>query len=195
MTPVIWSPQSLHDLESIRAYIAEDSAAYAELVVRRIVAAVERIHAFPESGRMVPEREAPEIREVIVSPYRVVYRLRPQVVKLSRSFAVRGNFRNLFSSVGPTSEWSRRVRPSVRSCRCGARLVRRIGPTALHQLCGPGLNCLKLAAMSLLDRISIDSAVRFGKPCVRGTRITVGDILGYWLVARPRSSCSTSSRN
>jgi uncharacterized protein (DUF433 family) len=33
--------------------------------------------------------------------------------------------------------------------------------------------------MSLLDRISIDSAVRFGKPCVRGTRITVGDILGY----------------
>jgi len=33
--------------------------------------------------------------------------------------------------------------------------------------------------MSLLDRISVDSAVRFGKPCVRGTRITVGDILGY----------------
>lgn len=33
--------------------------------------------------------------------------------------------------------------------------------------------------MSLLDRITIDPAVRFGKPCVRGTRITVGDILGY----------------
>lgn len=33
--------------------------------------------------------------------------------------------------------------------------------------------------MSLLDRISIDPAVRFGKPCIRGTRITVGDILGY----------------
>lgn len=64
MTPVIWSPQSLHDLESIRAYIAEDSAAYAELVVRRILAVVERLHTFPESGRVVPEREAPEIREV-----------------------------------------------------------------------------------------------------------------------------------
>jgi uncharacterized protein (DUF433 family) len=33
--------------------------------------------------------------------------------------------------------------------------------------------------MSLLDRISVDPAVRFGKPCIRGTRITVGDILGY----------------
>ena len=33
--------------------------------------------------------------------------------------------------------------------------------------------------MTLLDRISLDPAVRFGKPCVRGTRITVGDVLGY----------------
>ena len=30
-----------------------------------------------------------------------------------------------------------------------------------------------------LDRISVDPAIRFGKPCVRGTRITVGDVLGY----------------
>jgi uncharacterized protein (DUF433 family) len=33
--------------------------------------------------------------------------------------------------------------------------------------------------MSPLDRISVDPTVRFGKPCVRGTRITVGDVLGY----------------
>jgi uncharacterized protein (DUF433 family) len=33
--------------------------------------------------------------------------------------------------------------------------------------------------MSLLDRITSDPNVRFGKPCVRGTRISVGDILGY----------------
>jgi uncharacterized protein (DUF433 family) len=33
--------------------------------------------------------------------------------------------------------------------------------------------------MSLLERITIDPAVRFGKPCVRGTRISVGDVLGY----------------
>ncbi len=33
--------------------------------------------------------------------------------------------------------------------------------------------------MSLLDRISIEPTVRFGKPCVHGTRIAVGDVLGY----------------
>jgi uncharacterized protein (DUF433 family) len=32
--------------------------------------------------------------------------------------------------------------------------------------------------MDLLARISIDPAVRFGKPCVRGTCLTVGDVLG-----------------
>jgi uncharacterized protein (DUF433 family) len=33
--------------------------------------------------------------------------------------------------------------------------------------------------MGLLDRIAIDPQVRFGKPSVRGTRISVGDVLGY----------------
>lgn len=33
--------------------------------------------------------------------------------------------------------------------------------------------------MDYRDRIVIDTAVRFGKPIVRGTRITVGDVLEY----------------
>ncbi len=28
-------------------------------------------------------------------------------------------------------------------------------------------------------RITIEPGVRFGKPCVKGTRITVGDVLSY----------------
>lgn len=31
--------------------------------------------------------------------------------------------------------------------------------------------------MQLLDRIQIDPNIRFGKPCIRGTRLTVGDVL------------------
>jgi uncharacterized protein (DUF433 family) len=33
--------------------------------------------------------------------------------------------------------------------------------------------------MNYKDRIAIDPAIRFGKPCVRGTRVTVGDVLSY----------------
>ena len=33
--------------------------------------------------------------------------------------------------------------------------------------------------MSLSDHISIDPGVRSGKPCIRGTRIAVYDILDY----------------
>jgi addiction module RelE/StbE family toxin len=81
-----WSPQSLHDLETIRAYIAEDSPHYADLVLRRLVAAVERLRVFPKSGRIVPERSDPEIREVIVRPYRIVYRVLPGQVEIVTVF-------------------------------------------------------------------------------------------------------------
>lgn len=33
--------------------------------------------------------------------------------------------------------------------------------------------------MNAQDRITIDPAKRSGKPCIRGLRITVDDILGY----------------
>lgn len=86
MTQIIWSPQALRDLRSIRAYIAEDSPRYADLVVGRIVKAVERLVVFPESGRMVPERNDPEIREVIEKPYRVVYRVKSGAVEIVTVF-------------------------------------------------------------------------------------------------------------
>jgi uncharacterized protein (DUF433 family) len=38
---------------------------------------------------------------------------------------------------------------------------------------------LIVTPMDYRDRIVIDPAIRFGKPCVRGTRITVGDVLSF----------------
>jgi toxin ParE1/3/4 len=86
VTPVKWSPQAIRDVESIRDYIAQDSRRYAELTVGRILASIERLQDFPQSGRMVPERDNPEIREVIVGPFRVVYRYRGDVVEIATVF-------------------------------------------------------------------------------------------------------------
>ena len=86
MTELIWSPQAVRDLEGIRAYIALDPSVYADLTVRQVVAAVERLKAFPESGRIVPERNTADIREVIVGRYRVVYRRKAGIVDIATVF-------------------------------------------------------------------------------------------------------------
>lgn len=95
MTRIVWSPQSLRDLEAIRAYIAEDSPHYADLTVRRIVATVERLTTFPQSGRMVPERRTPDVREVIVGRFRVVYRLQHGSVEIATVFRGSRSFPDL----------------------------------------------------------------------------------------------------
>lgn len=44
-------------------------------MAQRVVAAVDRLILFPESGRIVPELADPQIREVVQGSYRIVYRL------------------------------------------------------------------------------------------------------------------------
>ena len=82
MAEVRWTSQAASDLEAIADFIAQDSPQYASLFVIDVFAAVERLGAFPESGRIVPEKEDPAVREIIFGNYRIVYRLREDVVEL-----------------------------------------------------------------------------------------------------------------
>ena len=77
MTTVVWSLQAIDDLTQIRDYIRRDSLQYASLVVAEIVAAIERLRTFPESGRLVPERPGSGLREVLWRSYRIVYSYQP----------------------------------------------------------------------------------------------------------------------
>ena len=86
MTRLRWSPRSVDDLEAIRGFIARDSSQYADLVIHRIVAAADRLTQFPEIGRIVPEVGEPRLRELIVRPFRVVYRIRPDLVEVVTVF-------------------------------------------------------------------------------------------------------------
>ena len=86
MIELLWSPRSVADLEEIRAFIEIDSPAWADLTVRRLVAAVEQLREFPDSGRMVPERELPDLREVVSGKYRIVYRRKPDLVEIATVF-------------------------------------------------------------------------------------------------------------
>jgi plasmid stabilization system protein ParE len=86
VTRVIWAPQAIQDVEAIRAFVARDSVHYADLVVERIVAAVGRLEDNPRSGRMVSELGDELVREVIHGNYRIVYRLRHDVVEIATVF-------------------------------------------------------------------------------------------------------------
>lgn len=75
MTAVFWTARAQADLAAIHAFVEADSPHFASVVVRRLLQAVDRLQQFPQSGRAVPEYSDPAIREVILSPYRIVYRV------------------------------------------------------------------------------------------------------------------------
>jgi plasmid stabilization system protein ParE len=70
---VVWTEKSRRNLRAIRDYIRRDSPPAADRMLQQIFDATLRLMQFPESGRAVPESPRTDLREVIVSPYRVFY--------------------------------------------------------------------------------------------------------------------------
>ena len=82
MIRVQWTEQAVQNLEDIKSFISKDSPAYATAVVDRLYRAVSQLESFPDSGRVVPERDDPAIRELVRPPYRIVYRRAAEVVEV-----------------------------------------------------------------------------------------------------------------
>ena len=82
MTPVRWSEQACGDLEAIHAYIGRDSPFYASRTVEQMLQAIDRLEHFPELGRIVSEFQRPDMRELIVGAYRIVYHRELETVGL-----------------------------------------------------------------------------------------------------------------
>jgi len=69
-----WSPLALRRALEAAERIRQDNPTAAGVWLQNLFRAVERLAAFPDSGRVVPEVGKPEIREVLYGEYRVVYR-------------------------------------------------------------------------------------------------------------------------
>jgi plasmid stabilization system protein ParE len=82
MVKIIWSPRAASGLEEICDYIATDSEHYARIFAQRIIAIVEKIPDFPYIGRIVPEYQKEDLRERIFQNYRIIYRIKPEVIEL-----------------------------------------------------------------------------------------------------------------
>jgi len=69
----------------MRAWYAEQQVpAGGDKLLREIVSQVERLGAFPESGRVVPEFGLANLREIIFPPFRIIYRLDESKVRVVR---------------------------------------------------------------------------------------------------------------
>lgn len=75
---VIWSTPARNDLKQIFEYIAQDSTFYARKVVKNIVEKSMTIKDFPKRGRVVPEINEPDIREIFIYSYRLMYQITPK---------------------------------------------------------------------------------------------------------------------
>lgn len=82
---ISFAASAVTDLEEIRAWYRKiEVPEVGERLLGEIIAAVERLADFPESGRIVPEFGVPQLREIIHPPFRIVYRLDKDQVRIVR---------------------------------------------------------------------------------------------------------------
>ncbi|HST24338.1 MAG TPA: type II toxin-antitoxin system RelE/ParE family toxin [Blastocatellia bacterium] len=79
---IVWSLLALERAGDIADYIAETSVEAAKVWLIDIFGAVDRLQEFPESGRVVPEVNRPNIRELVFKNYRVIYRVERKQVSI-----------------------------------------------------------------------------------------------------------------
>ena len=79
---VHWTHTAIAHLLAIYEHIAQDAPLYAQRMIDRLTKRSEQIAVFPQSGRMVPEYAAPDIREVIERPYRIIYRIKTDQIDI-----------------------------------------------------------------------------------------------------------------
>ena len=95
---VTWTKTAEADLDGIIDFIADDSIDAALAVFTRIRERAATLHHFPNKGRVVPEllqHGIVQYRELILSPWRIMYRIDGSVVHVTAVFDSRRNLEDL----------------------------------------------------------------------------------------------------
>jgi len=83
---ILWSPEAIDDLISLRAYIAEDNPAGARGVALHIIYNIEQ--SLPNNPQMGRPGRVPGTRELVIpkTPFVVPYRLQRNVIQILRVY-------------------------------------------------------------------------------------------------------------
>jgi toxin ParE1/3/4 len=85
---VIWTKEALEKLSEIEEFIAKNSQQRAEQFVNYLIERDESISQNPFIGHMLPEISKPNIRELIIRKYRIVYRIKEEKIEILTVFEV-----------------------------------------------------------------------------------------------------------
>lgn len=76
---------AVRDLEAIREdYQEQEVPEVGERFIEEIVSSVEKLVIHSDRGRVVPEFDNPHVRELIHSPFRIVYRRHKEKISVVR---------------------------------------------------------------------------------------------------------------
>ncbi len=92
---VNWSVESESDLDDIAEYISRDSMYYASSFVQEILDAGNSLKVFPKRGRIVPEINDENIRELFIKEYRLIYQIEKEEVNILGIVHGRRDLRNI----------------------------------------------------------------------------------------------------
>lgn len=79
---IAWSPVAVERASEIVDYIAQDKPSAADNWIRTIFSKVEQLRSNPEIGRIVPEINERQIRELIYGNYRIIYRVEAKQISI-----------------------------------------------------------------------------------------------------------------
>jgi toxin ParE1/3/4 len=72
---IIWTGTAYKDLQNIVEYISQDSMYYALAFYDDVMDKAQTLNDFPHRGRVVPEMDDPEMREIFIHRYRLIYQI------------------------------------------------------------------------------------------------------------------------
>jgi len=75
MVKINWTNLALQDLNEIAEFISKDSIRYAQITVKYLFESPSLLKTHPKAGRIVPEFNEENLRELIRGSYRIVYRI------------------------------------------------------------------------------------------------------------------------
>jgi toxin ParE1/3/4 len=79
---IIWSPRAMGKISELSDFIAEDSPSRATTWLESIFESVEQLSEFPEIGRILPNQQDQNLRQLIIDNYHIIYRINKKQIRI-----------------------------------------------------------------------------------------------------------------